>query len=266
MEDAARASVLIERQGQVATVVINRPERRNALDDETKSALVQCLADVATDQSVRAVILTGSGGAFCVGQDLAEHAEALKGGAAEAFSTVEEHYSSIVRTLMTMAKPVVGAVNGTCVGAGLGFALACDLRVFSSAATLGTAFSSIGLTCDSGLSHTLPRAVGEARARELVLLARPFTPVQAVGWGITGEIVEPDMVQARATELATELAAGPTSAYAASKELLSGTWVRDLDQALLAEAAAQVRVGGTADHAGAVSAFLAKQRPSFSGK
>jgi 2-(1,2-epoxy-1,2-dihydrophenyl)acetyl-CoA isomerase len=258
--------VTVERAEAVATVTLNRPEKRNALTRELKEALVAALAEVAADDEVRAVVLAGSGPAFCVGQDLAEHAAALEDDAATAFDTVAAHYTPIVTSLTTMPKPVVAAVNGTCVGAGLGFALACDLRVFAAGATLGTAFSAIGLTCDSGLAGTLPRAVGEAKARELVLLGRTFTPEEAVAWGISGDVVPPEEVLATATTTATRLASGPTLAYAASKRLLAEGLTRPLGETLAAEGDAQARCGLTEDHAGAVRAFLARERPTFSGR
>ena len=258
--------VLVERRDAVATVTINRPERRNSLNTAVKDALRDALADVAADAEVRAVVLTGAGEHFCAGQDLQEHADALSAGATKAFSTVADHYAPIVRTLATMPKPVVAAVEGNCVGAGLGFALACDLRVIASDATLATAFSSIGLTCDSGLSHTLPRAVGDARARRLVLLAEPFSASQGVSWGIDADVSDPGVTLIAATALAERLAAGPTAAYAESKRLLAESWGRDLDVALVAEGAAQTRAGSTEDHAAAVTAFLSKQRPVFTGR
>jgi len=264
------APVLIERDatddGALATVTLNRPDRRNALTRELKAALVAALEEVGSDSGVRAVVLAGSGSAFCVGQDLGEHAAALEADPATAFDTVAEHYSPIVTALATMPKPVVAAVNGTCVGAGLGFALACDLRVFAAGATLGTAFSAIGLTCDSGLAGTLPRAVGEARARELVLLGRNFTPEEAVPWGIAGEIVPAEEVVATATRIAARLAAGPTTAYAESKRLLAGALDRTLAETLAEEAVGQARCGLTQDHAAAVTAFLDRERPTFTGK
>lgn len=259
--------VLVERRDAVATVTINRPERRNALNVAVKDALREGLAQVAADLDVRAVVLTGAGDHFCAGQDLEEHADALTAeGAASAFSTVADHYAPIVRTLATMPKPVIAAVEGSCVGAGLGFALACDLRVIASNATLATAFSSIGLTCDSGLSYTLPRSVGEARARRLVLLAEPFTSAQALAWGIDHDVSDPGATLIAAMRLAERLAAGPTAAYAESKHLLTDTWSHDLDATLVAESAAQTRAGSTDDHAAAVTAFLSKQRPVFTGR
>jgi 2-(1,2-epoxy-1,2-dihydrophenyl)acetyl-CoA isomerase len=212
------------------------------------------------------VVLTGAGQAFCVGQDLAEHAEALRTDPAHAFDTVERDYAPIVRLLGSMPKPVVAAVNGACVGAGLAFALACDLRVFADGAVLATAFTAIGLTCDSGLSLTLTRAVGEARAKELVLLGEPFSVEQALAWGITGQVVASADVHRSAVELANRLAAGPAAAFAETKRLITQAWGSDLDTALRSEAAAQARLGLTLDHAGAVEAFLAKRRPGFVGR
>ncbi|KAA1426075.1 enoyl-CoA hydratase/isomerase family protein [Nocardioides antri] len=258
--------VLVDRADAVATVTLNRPDRRNALTVEVKEALVTALAGIAEDTDVRAVVLTGSGSAFCVGQDLGEHADALEEDPATAFDTVVQHYTPIVTALATMPKPVVAAVNGTCVGAGLGFALACDLRVFAAGATLGTAFTAIGLTCDSGLASTLPRAVGEARARELVLLGRNFTPEEAVTWGIAGQVVPVDDVAATAAETAARLAAGPTLAYAESKRLLAVGLDRSLADTLGEEAVAQARCGASQDHAGAVTAFLNRERPTFAGE
>lgn len=262
----AAPPVLVDRDGGVAIVTINRPERRNALDAITKAALRDALTSVAEDESVRAVLLTGAGPAFCVGQDLGEHAAALEADAATAFDTVDEHYNPIVRALETMPKPVVAAVNGACVGAGLGFALACDLRVVADDASFGTAFSAIGLTCDSGLSSTLARAVGSARAKELVLLARPFSAEDAVAWGIASTIVPADEVHAAGLAMAQRLAAGPTAAYAASKRAIADAATLTVDEALVAEGRAQAALGLTSDHQGAVASFLAKEKPTFTGR
>lgn len=260
------APVRLARDGAVATVTLNRPDSANALTRELKSALLEALREVAEDDAVRAVVLTGAGRTFCVGQDLGEHAAALEADASTAFDTVTEHYTPITGLLATMPKPVIAAINGTCVGAGLGFALACDLRVFASGATLGTAFSGIGLTCDSGLSSTLSRAVGEARARELVLLARNFSPEEAVSWGVAGEVVDADQVAAAAAKMAGKLAAGPTLAYAESKKLLAHGTDRPLAEVLTDEGAAQARLGVTADHVGAVRSFLQREKPTFAGE
>jgi 2-(1,2-epoxy-1,2-dihydrophenyl)acetyl-CoA isomerase len=254
-------NVTVERDGAVATVILPGP----ALSQAVKESLLSSLQAVAADDGVRAVVLTGTGRAFCVGQDLAEHAGALDRDPATALDTVQEHYNPIVTTLTTMPKPVVAGVNGTCVGAGLGFVLACDFAVVAAGATLGTAFTGIGLTCDSGLSVTLPAAVGMARARALLLRPTTFTAEQAVTWGLPFDLVPAGEVGARAGALAAELAAGPTAAYAETKRLLADGGWRPLSDSLAAECAAQRRLGTTADHGNAVRAFLAKQRPAFQG-
>jgi 2-(1,2-epoxy-1,2-dihydrophenyl)acetyl-CoA isomerase len=254
-------SVSVERDGAVASVILPGP----ALSLAVKEGLLESLLGVAGDDQVRAVVLAGTGRAFCVGQDLAEHAAALEADPATALDTVQLHYNPIVTALTTMPKPVVAAVQGTCVGAGLGFVLACDFVVMAEGAALGTAFTGIGLTCDSGLSVTLPAAVGMQRARALLLRPTTFSAEQAVFWGLPFELVPADRVRPMAQVLAAELAAGPTAAYAETKRLLLDGTSRPLADSLAAEAAAQHRLGVTADHGNAVRAFLAKEKPAFQG-
>ncbi|GAB3773993.1 2-(1,2-epoxy-1,2-dihydrophenyl)acetyl-CoA isomerase [Nocardioides ginsengisegetis] len=258
--------VVVDIAGAVATVVINRPAQRNALDRLTKEALRDELSRVAADATVRAVVLTGAGLAFCVGQDLAEHAEALKTDPATAFETIGQHYAPIVTALAAMEKPVIAAVNGTCVGAGLALALACDLRVLSAEAMMSTAFTGIGLTCDSGLASTLARSVGESRAKELILLAEPFSADDAVQWGIAGRVVPAEEVGDVARALAQRLAVGPTIAYAETKHLIAQSFNETIAETLQSEAAAQARVGQSKDHRNGVAAFLAKRKPVFEGR
>lgn len=255
----------MERDGAVAIVTLNRPKRRNALTVELKEALLGALTEVGGDGAVRAVLLTGTGPSFCVGQDLGEHAEALRADPNTAFGTIGTHYSPVVRALAGMPKPVVAGINGGVVGAGLGFALACDLRIAAEGASFGTAFAAIGLTADSGLSASLVHAVGAARAAELMLLAEPFTAEQAHEWGLVRAVVPAEEVRPTALELARRLAVGPTAAYAEIKKGLALGAVAPLDRVLEAEAAAQARLGRTNDHRAAVEAFLAKRRPTFEG-
>ncbi|MBS4752148.1 enoyl-CoA hydratase/isomerase family protein [Nocardioides sp. zg-ZUI104] len=249
----------------VVLLQMHRPEHGNALDVELKTALRDTLAEVAADDTARAVVLAGNEQVFTVGQDLAELHEALRRDPARAGDTVAEHYNPITRLLVTMPKPVVAAVSGTCVGAGLGFALACDLQVWGEGTTLGTAFAKVGLTCDSGLSATLARSVGAARAARLVLLAETFPVEQGLEWGLAGDLVAPGEVLPTALALAGRLATGPTRSYAASKRLLADAGHRDLEASLAAEAAEQSVLGTTADHLEAVGSFLARRRPVFTG-
>lgn len=259
--------LLVAQDGGVLTITLNAADKGNALDEALKVALRDALTKAADDDSVRAVVLTGAGKTFCVGQDLGQHAQALEqGGPAAAFATVDEHYNPIVAALATMPKPVIAAINGTCVGAGLGFALACDVRIAAQGVKFGTAFSAIGLTADSGLSATLARAVGMARASELLIMAETFDADQALAWGLVGKVVPGDELGALAQQTAQRLAAGPTAAYAIIKRSLHDAWGKDLASALAGEGVGQLAAGSTADHAGAVASFLAKERPTFTGR
>jgi 2-(1,2-epoxy-1,2-dihydrophenyl)acetyl-CoA isomerase len=253
--------VTIEWDGAVATIVLPGP----ALNRAVKQDLRELTGALAEDENARAVVLAGTGRHFCVGQDLAEHAAALAADPATSMDTVDEDYNPIVTALATMPKPVVAAVNGTCVGAGLGFVLACDMVVLASGATLGTAFTGIGLTCDSGLSVTLARTFGLLRARALLLQPRTFTAEEAASWGLAASLVPADEVRPAAASLAATLAAGPTAAYTETKRLLWDGPSRPLSDVLAAESAAQHHLSLTADHAGAVRAFLAKEKPTFQG-
>ena len=255
-----------EKDPAVAIVTLNRPAKRNALTIELKEALLAALEGVATDAGVRAVVLAGSGKSFCVGQDLGEHVQALEADASTSFDTVGRHYNPIVATIATMPKPVIAAINGGAVGAGLGFALACDLRVAAETATFATAFAAIGLTADSGLSASLVHSLGAARATELLLLGESFDAAQALASGLVRAVVPVDQVLDTALELARRLAAGPTLAYAEIKKAVAIGAVSPLDTVLEAEGAAQARLGVTTDHKEAVEAFLAKRRPTFEGR
>lgn len=262
-------AVLIERDADsaaVAVLTLNRPARYNALTVELKTALLAALRQVAGESDVRAAVLTGAGKGFCVGQDLAEHAEALASAPGTAFNTVTEHYNPIVLGLADLPFPTVAAINGPCVGAGLGFAMACDLRVAAAGLKLSTAFTGIGLTADSGLSASLAHAVGVPRATELLLLGEPFTSEDALAWGMVRAVVPTEEVVPSALELARRLAAGPTKAYVEVRQAVRFGAVSALPDVLAAEGAAQARLAHTADHVGAVADFLAKRRPTFQGK
>jgi 2-(1,2-epoxy-1,2-dihydrophenyl)acetyl-CoA isomerase len=257
--------LLVQRAEAVATVIMNRPNSLNALSNQLKTALLDNLTVLATDDTVRAVVLTGAGRAFCVGQDLAEHAEALRASPTPV-STVVEHYNPITLTLASMPKPVIAAINGVAAGAGAGFAFAADFRVASTAASFRLAFANIGLTLDSGTSWTLPRLVGSARATALALLGESVSAEAALEMGLVNAVLEPDRVPVAAAELAGRLAAGPTAAYAAIKESLRFGASSSLDDTLTKEAQLQARIAVTGDHRHAVDAFLAKQQPVFTGR
>ncbi len=249
----------------VAVLTLNRPAKYNALTTELKVALLAAIRELETQADVRALVVTGAGRAFCVGQDLGEHATALEADPATAFDTVTEHYNPIVSGLVDLAFPVVAAINGPCVGAGLGFALACDLRVAADGVKFSTAFTGIGLTADSGLSASLAHAVGVARATDLLLLNDPFTAADAASWGLVRQVVPAAEVLPAALDLARRLAAGPTKAYVEVKRAVRRGAISALPDVLEAEGAAQARLAMTKDHQQAVADFLAKRTPTFSG-
>lgn len=230
-----------------------------------RKSLLGAVQRAAADHTVRAVVLTGTGRVFCAGQNLREHADTLQDEPQNAFATLTEHYNPLVIALTTMDKPVVAVINGTCAGAGLSIALACDVRLAAAGVRFTTAFTGIGLTPDSGLSASLARAVGSARASELILLGEPFTAEQAHSWGLIGQVVPVDDLAATGQALAVRLAAGPTRAYATAKRAIREAWTAPLPDVLAAEAADQTALGATADHRNAVSAFLEKRTPEFTG-
>ncbi len=268
MADTAPAVLVTrdETDKAVAVLTLNRPDRYNAMTVELKEALLPAVREIADDDSVRAVVLTGAGKAFCVGQDLGEHAAALERDAGSAFDTVADHYNPLVLALTGMGKPVIAAVNGPCVGAGLGLALAADLRVAAAGLKFATAFTGIGLTADTGLSASLAHAVGVSRATELLLLGEPFTAEDAQGWGLVRSVVPREEVLDAALELARTLAAGPTAAYAEVKAAVRFGAVNQLPAVLENESDGQKRLAHTRDHQAAVADFLAKRKPTFEGR
>jgi 2-(1,2-epoxy-1,2-dihydrophenyl)acetyl-CoA isomerase len=258
--------LLVERHAGVATLTLNRPESMNSLSVALKQDLVSALDDVARDPAVRAVILTGTGRGFCVGQDLREHAASLESGDSAPLHTVVEHYNPMITALTTMPKPVIAAVNGMAAGAGAGLAFACDFRFASSHAGFLIAFANVGLSLDSGVSWTLPRLVGGARATALCLLAEPIKAEAALEMGLVNAVLEPDHLMPAAQELAVKFAAGPTLAYAAIRESLAYGATATLSETLAKEAELQNAMGATEDHRNATAAFLAKQKPVFDGR
>jgi enoyl-CoA hydratase/carnithine racemase len=250
--------------GAVATITLDRPDALNALTVELKLALRQAIERAAGDDGVRAVVLTGAGRAFCVGQDLREHADSLAAGDTD-LETVRAHYNPIVTALAGLPKPVVAAVNGMAAGAGASLAFACDFRIAADNAKILMAFTGIGLGPDTGASWTLQRLVGYGRATALLMLSEPVSAEQALEMGLVNAVVPAGDVAATAAELAGRLAAGPTVAYAGVKRALSVAATSDLATALETEAEVQAACGRTADHRNATEAFLDKRQPAFQG-
>ena len=262
----SQEAIVLERADGVATVRFARPEAMNSLDVATKESLLAALREVAADRDVRCVVLTGTGRAFCVGQDLKEHVGLLQQDAAALWRTVEEHYNPVVELLATMDKPVIAAVNGVAAGAGAAFAFACDLRYVATSAGFNLAFTGIALSCDSGTSWSLPRLVGTARAKELLLFPRTVSAQEAQDLGLATEVVPDDELADRVQAVARTLAAGPTLAYGAVRRSVAFAAGHGLAEALAFEERQMTRTGTSSDHAAAVAAFLAKERPDFTGR
>ncbi|MFF7244618.1 enoyl-CoA hydratase/isomerase family protein [Embleya sp. NPDC008237] len=259
--DDARVGYTLD--GDVAVLELRRPAAGNALDAPLRRELLAAVRRVRDDGTrVRAVLLAARGRHFCVGQDLKEHARALEHDPASAFAIVRAQYNPLVSALHALPQPVVVAVEGACVGAGLGLALCADLRVAAESARFATAFTGIGLAADTGVSGALARAVGPARAAALMLLDERIDAEAARRCGLVHRVVPDGAATDEGLALARRLAAGPTAAYAEVKALLR---LADTADVLEREAAAQERLGRTEDHRAAVRAFLAGDRPTFQG-
>jgi enoyl-CoA hydratase/carnithine racemase len=258
-------TVLYDVTDGVGAITLDRPDAMNSLTVEMKESLRTAVVRAATDPAARAVLLTGTGRAFCVGQDLREHGANLTAGKGMD-DTVRRHYNPIVLALAGMRKPVVAAVNGVAAGAGASLALACDLIVASDRARFATAFTGVGLAPDSGMSWTLQRLVGRAKATELLLLGEPVTAQEALELGLVNRVVPADELARESQALARRLAAGPTVSYGAVKAALDYAATNQLAAALEREAELQDECGATDDHRGATEAFLKKEQPLFKGR
>jgi 2-(1,2-epoxy-1,2-dihydrophenyl)acetyl-CoA isomerase len=251
----------------VATVRLSRPEAMNGLNIATKEALLAAVTAVAEDPAVRCVVLTGSGRAFCVGQDLKEHVALLDSGSSdELFTTVERHYNPIVSTLASMPKPVIAAVNGVAAGAGASLAFACDLRILADSAGFNLAFPGVALSCDTGASWTLPRLVGRAKAMELLYFPSTLTSAQSLELGLATRVVADAELESEVAALASRLAAGPTLSYASIRQSVNHSATHDFAESLAYEGSKMNLTGASADHRRAVDAFLAKETPVFEGR
>ncbi|MPZ97063.1 MAG: enoyl-CoA hydratase [Propionibacteriales bacterium] len=259
--------VLYDVDGGIARITLNRPDAMNALDLATKESLKAAVERAATDDAARVVVIAGTGRAFCVGQDLKEHITNLQSKPlAEVWATVPEHYAPIASGIAAMPKPVVAAVNGVAAGAGASLAFACDFRVVADTAGFNLAFTGIALSCDTGISWTLPRLVGQAKAAELLMLPRTVSAAEALELGLATTVAPADRLEDEVASLASALAAGPTVAYAAIRALLDYSATHTLDETLAFEGDKMALTGGTEDHANAVRSFVAKQKPVFEGR
>jgi 2-(1,2-epoxy-1,2-dihydrophenyl)acetyl-CoA isomerase len=249
------------RDGAVLTITLNRPDVLNAFTAEMHRQLVGAFKE-ARSEDVRAVVITGAGRGFCVGQDLNEFGEAAR----DIAGRLRTNYHPTIRAVRELEKPVIAAVNGPAAGAGLSFACACDLRVAAEGATFVPAFINIGLVPDMGGTFFVTRLLGSPRAFEWMTSGRRLTAQEALDWGLVTEVVPDDRLAARAAEWAGQLAAMPTRGIGMSKRLFDSADRAPLEEQLEREAQLQAAATQTDDFREGVDAFLEKREPRFEGR
>lgn len=260
-------TLVIERDGGVVTVTMNRPERKNAANARMLEELWRTFIDVERRTEDRVLVLTGAGGAFCSGADLGA-AEGPAGGAGQTVHGLlrMRRLGDVALALHRLAKPTIAKVDGVAVGAGLGLALGCDLVVASDRARFSTIFSRRGLTLDNGSSWLLPRLVGMARAKELALFGDMVEAADALAIGLVNRVLPVDELDAFVAEWAGRLAAGPPLALSMTKTLLHASFSGSMEQAVESEARCQAVNYASADTAEAIAAFKEKREPRFVGR
>ncbi|RJG44869.1 2-(1,2-epoxy-1,2-dihydrophenyl)acetyl-CoA isomerase PaaG [Mesorhizobium sp. DCY119] len=250
----------------VMTLTLNRPDKLNSFNEEMHRALRAAIESARDEATVRAVLLTGAGRAFCAGQDLGDRDPRNSTEAPDLGYTIETFYNPLLRLIRALDKPIVCAVNGVAAGAGANIALACDIVLAAKSAKFIQAFSKIGLVPDSGGTWSLPRLLGEARAKGLALTAEPLPAETAAAWGMIWKAVDDDQLMPEAAALAKRLAAGPTFGLGLIKQAIQAAAANTLDQQLDLERDLQRRAGRSADYAEGVAAFLDKRPAEFKGK
>jgi 2-(1,2-epoxy-1,2-dihydrophenyl)acetyl-CoA isomerase len=261
-EDAAQSTLLESHQGGVLTLTLNRPKVFNSFNREMASALQAALDRAEADESVRCIVLTGEGRAFCAGQDLGE-ITAPDG--PDMTTIVRESYNATVRRLRAIEKPIIGAVNGVAAGAGANLALNCDLCVANEKASFIQAFSKIGLIPDSGGTYLMPRLVGMQRATGLAFLGEKISAEDAERMGMIWRAYPEDVFEAKVRELAEKLASMPTKGLGLTKRAFNQGLTQGLDAQLDVEETLQFEASQTHDYKEGVTAFLEKRPAVFKG-
>ncbi|MCE3229666.1 MAG: 2-(1,2-epoxy,2-dihydrophenyl)acetyl-CoA isomerase [Bacteroidetes bacterium] len=255
--------ITTEQQDKVLVVKLNRPDKFNSFNREMALELISVLTEAKKSKSVRAIIITGEGKAFCAGQDLAEAIDPNGPGIRK---IVDEHYNQIILKIRTIEKPVIAAVNGVAAGAGANMALACDIVYASKSASFIQAFSKIGLIPDSGGTFTLPRLIGLNLASALMITGDKLSADDAKGFGMVYKVYDDSELLQQAIENASQIANMPTKAIGLTKRLLNQSYSNSLQQQLEFERDIQVEAANTYDYSEGVKAFLEKRKPEFKGE
>jgi len=259
-------NILFAIDGGVARLTLNRPDRLNSFNDAMHAEVRDALGRVSEDATVRALLVTGAGRAFCAGQDLSDRAVAPGEAPVDLGASIERNYKPLVLGLRALPLPVVCAVNGVAAGAGANIALACDIVIAARSASFIQAFAKIGLIPDSGGTWFLPRLVGSARATGLALLGDKLSAEDAAAWGLIWQCVDDAELQTVVDKLLQQLAQAPTRGLASIKRALDASAVNTLASQLDLERDLQRTLGESADYREGVAAFTAKRPPQFTGR
>ena len=259
------ATIISNTEQGVLTLTLNRPDRLNAFNDEMHLALRGELERARDDEAIRAILLTGTGRGFSAGQDLGDRDPRKASEPPDLGHTLETFYNPTLRLIRALDMPVVAAVNGVAAGAGANIAFACDIVLAARSARFIQSFAKVGLVPDSGGTWSLPRILGEPRAKGLALTGEPLSADKAAEWGLIWKVCDDSLLFEEATALARSLAAGPTLGLAMTKKLIQAAADNSFESQLDLERDAQRMAGRSADYAEGVTAFLEKRAPQFKG-
>jgi 2-(1,2-epoxy-1,2-dihydrophenyl)acetyl-CoA isomerase len=261
--ETAQDCVQLTLEDGIARITLNRPARKNAINGAVHARFREIFTCLEGNTNVRVVIMSGAGGSFCSGQDLAERAVMLGAGEVDLQSSLRDHYNPLIQRLTALPVPVIAAVNGIAAGAGAALALTADLVLMARSARLQLAFVRVALGPDSGISWLLPRLIGQARALGMALTGEMIDATRAEQWGLVWRVVDDEALLAEAEALAKQFVVGPRAALAAIKHRFRVTAHETLEIALDAEAAVQGRLGRGANYKEAVESFIGKRQPQF---
>jgi 2-(1,2-epoxy-1,2-dihydrophenyl)acetyl-CoA isomerase len=260
------STILFSIEDGAARLTLNRPDRLNSFNMEMHAEVAEAISMIERDRSVRTLLITAAGRAFCAGQDLADRAVAPGAPGVDLGESLESRYNPLVRRLVALPMPVVCAVNGVAAGAGANIALAADIVIAAKSARFIQSFANLGLIPDSGGTFVLPRLAGQARALGLALTGEPLSAEQAAQWGLIWKAVDDAALADEANALIARFAAAPTRGLAETKRAIRTAFARSLDEQLDLERDLQRALGKSDDYREGVEAFLNKRKPQFKGR